>query len=556
MDTKEDCERDSCGDGNGNGNGDFIDDDDEYLSSPPPRQAATSSSTTSNHELGVPPSSPPGTAPTTKTIQPLASNHERGVVNDLALNATRDDDSAREMGNAPPPSTAEPSSFPRDDDITICQSSSSSSSPLVSSGGGSHVEEQDRPSEDCRVPPTYSAEESAPFPTFSPMEDEENENGDVNKAPVPPETIAASFGNEAAMLELIDDDFDEEERWEEGEDDDDAAPCRLEMTAASYETMDNIHRDAKEKKPMKFIEDDAKSKTREKWNVPTLANNEAKEDIGSIMRDIDCHSHEIKSDETYATTNNQEVFREPSSISPDQRQYTATTNVQVGEFSITPAHQGGDETNLAIRYQDNVEISSLITEETMSRPRPNFDLNNRSVPLLEATLVHDVSNEPVYIYVNDNSREEEPVYDAFLLSDTQESDAPDWLRKNYRIVISGLVLVTIALIVTVLVMTPDSRNEPSTSPNIPSTNSTTMPGNTVSEKPIPCVINTAFTLFFYQRACGISRHHVSWCTFTHFSPRPPQRPWFGSAKVRRLSEMVKVMFWDGRWLCLKMPQQW
>ncbi len=50
--------------------------------------------------------------------------------------------------------------------------------------------------------------------------------------------------------------------------------------------------------------------------------------------------------------------------------------------------------SLAIRNQDDVEISSLITEETMSHSRPNFNLNNRSVPLLETTLVHDVPNEP------------------------------------------------------------------------------------------------------------------------------------------------------------------
>ncbi len=49
----------------------------------------------------------------------------------------------------------------------------------------------------------------------------------------------------------------------------------------------------------------------------------------------------------------------------------------------------------------------------------------------------------VYIYVNANLHEEVPVYDAFPLSDTQESDVPGWLRRYYKIVISGLVLAVI-----------------------------------------------------------------------------------------------------------------
>ncbi len=88
----------------------------------------------------------------------------------------------------------------------------------------------------------------------------------------------------------------------------------------------------------------------------------------------------------------------------------------------------------------------------MSPPWPHYDRNNQSLPLLEATLVQDVPEEPIYIYINTNSQE--PFYDAFPLSDPQDNDAHGLLRKNNRLIMIGLVLVAMAAIISAVVPQP------------------------------------------------------------------------------------------------------
>jgi hypothetical protein len=119
----------------------------------------------------------------------------------------------------------------------------------------------------------------------------------------------------------------------------------------------------------------------------------------------------------------------------------------------------------------------------MSPPRPHYDCNNQSLPLLEATLVEDVPDKPVYIYINMNSQE--PVYDAFQLSDTQDNDAHGLLRKNNRLIIIELVLVAMAAIISAVVPRPLSG--------------TVM--NNVSEKFAAC------SLFFDDRDQHLSHLH-------------------------------------------------
>ncbi len=140
---------------------------------------------------------------------------------------------------------------------------------------------------------------------------------------------------------------------------------------------------------------------------------------------------------------------------------------------------------IAVRNLDRVEMPSPTTDELMSPSRLHIDPNNQSLPLLEATLVPDVPDEPVYIYVNSNSRQEETVYDAFRISDTLDDDMPDWLRnnyrvlrntcrllkKNYRVIVSILVFVGTTAVVARVVTRNNSAKEPETS----------LP--TVSEKP-------------------------------------------------------------------------
>jgi hypothetical protein len=151
---------------------------------------------------------------------------------------------------------------------------------------------------------------------------------------------------------------------------------------------------------------------------------------------------------------NQEGLLDPSSLS-DQQHPTAS-NVQVGTISISPTPQGGNRPSLAGSDQGRVDVPILTTEETMSPPRPNFDPNNQSLPLLEATLVQDVPKEPIYIYINTNSQE--PVYDAFPVSDTQNNDAHGWskISLKWRVVILGSILVAMAAIISAVVPRPSS----------------------------------------------------------------------------------------------------
>ena len=108
----------------------------------------------------------------------------------------------------------------------------------------------------------------------------------------------------------------------------------------------------------------------------------------------------------------------------------------------------------------------------MSPPRPRFYRSHQSVPLIEATLVQDVPQEPVY--------------DAFPMPAPEVNDAHGWSRISLklRVVILGLVLVAMAAIIAAAMKIFGSPKEPSIPPIMTSTNSTTAPGtatNTVSE---------------------------------------------------------------------------
>jgi hypothetical protein len=114
--------------------------------------------------------------------------------------------------------------------------------------------------------------------------------------------------------------------------------------------------------------------------------------VNTLMQEID---DVFNNDGTPVNMRNQESLLDPSSSS----------NVQIGAPSIPPTPQRGDAPRLATNNQGHVEISIRSTEESMPPPRPNFDRSQQSLPLLEATLVQDVPQEPVYIYLNTNPPE-------------------------------------------------------------------------------------------------------------------------------------------------------
>jgi len=262
-------------------------------------------------------------------------------------------------------------------------------------------------------------------------EEKREEKGEDDEAPLPPEFIASSFEGHG---------YEEEEKREEG--DDDEAPRPPSMIAASWEEIDAAD-DKATKEPPVSIEDGFDPQ------VPGERN-----DGAPVM------------------TGNRERLFDPSSSS--NQTPSTTSYVQVGAPSITPTPQRGVERSLGFAANDlgHVGMTPRTTEESMSPPQPNFDRSHQSLPLLEATLVHDVP--------------EEPVYDAFPMPAPEVNGAHGWSRISLklRVIFIGSVLVAVAAIIAVVIIIVGSPNKPSSPPIMTSTKSTTVPGtetNTVSE---------------------------------------------------------------------------
>jgi len=87
------------------------------------------------------------------------------------------------------------------------------------------------------------------------------------------------------------------------------------------------------------------------------------------------------------------------------------------------------------------------------------------LPLLEATLVQDVPQEPVYIYVNTNPCKG-PVYNASPMPAPEviviNNETSGWSRISLklRVVILGLVLVAVALVIVVAVVVAGNGDTP------------------------------------------------------------------------------------------------
>jgi hypothetical protein len=202
--------------------------------------------------------------------------------------------------------------------------------------------------------------------------EEELEKVEDEEAPHPSSMVAASF--EAGQDH-------EEEKREEGEDAQAPRPplmmaeeC-LEIVTAGHEAR---------KKPHVSIQDGVAPQVPEKQNA--LAR-EAEENISSAQDVVDLLRQGVDDNNgTPMNTGNQGSLLNPSSSS----------NVQIGAPSIPPTPQTGDEPCLAANNQGHVEISICSTEELMPPPWPNYDNSQQLPPLLEATLVQDVPQEPVY----------------------------------------------------------------------------------------------------------------------------------------------------------------
>jgi hypothetical protein len=484
MNSNEEYTRGSIGDdGGGFIDDEFSSDDSPGAIIPPPPPPPLAWESTTNYDAPPPPplgDIRPAAVPdcpsilTTTTTQPPTSIDYHS--DDVALASDEAAGGEANSSFAPPPY----------DDVRP-----SPRSPPLRLWGGMNVMEQDR-APDRTTPPSPPI---SSFLSIPPMDEE------CDEAPPPPEIVAASFEALATMPESTDDDFGvtatdpegqialpfeghvheeitqweaeddlappppemvaasyeeygyEEEKREEGEEDE--APGPPELIAASNEAIENADQEAKKKSP-EIFEDVNNPQVPGEGVAPvheTEVNiNSAQDIIGSL--------HEVfDNDVTPATMENREGLMDPSSSS-DQQHPTAS-NAQVGAFSISPTPQGGDRPILAGSDQGHIEVPILTTEELMSPSRPNFDPNNQSLPLLEGTLVQDVPQEPVYIYINTISQE--PVYDAFPVRNT----------RKWKVVMLGLVLVASAAIIAVLVVVSGSPKEPSSpSTTASGTNST------------------------------------------------------------------------------------
>ena len=306
---------------------------------------------------------------------------------------------------------------------------------------------------DASIPPEQVA---APCEGLGDEEEEQEETED-DYAPLPPETIAASF--ELAKPEVIkhNDDvlvppgqiaapFYEEEKQEEVEGD--WAPAPPETIAASYE-----------------MDGDANPKG---MNEPEVIDGYNGNNINR-MQDITSLLNEAR---TIMPENGSGSLPEivDSNETPISRMLltSSTSNDQASHSSMYPTPQRG----VNLRSIDHVGMTIYPASQSMSESRPSFDPSHQSLPLLEATLVQDVP--------------EEPVYDAIPINATQDKYAHGWSMRarKYRYIISGLVLSAAASIIAVVVVASSKERESNllTDTVLTSTTSTTIVLNAVSEE--------------------------------------------------------------------------
>jgi hypothetical protein len=259
-------------------------------------------------------------------------------------------------------------------------------------------------------------------------EDDDIEDDDI-EAPPPPEMIAARFerGGSSKKMKL------EGEEDDDDIDDEEGAPRPPDMIAASFEDIDAVDRRREANEKAVPLETNRVSDGEERMRM--VCDEWAEGEEVRIKREIG-HLREIDDDGTSAIVNAREGSVDISASTNERCR--ASTNIQTRrdcDDDASHAADGGVHANIPIHtnHEGNA-ISPLSSRPELSA----IDPRDRSLPLLEATLVRDSFNEPVYIYVNTNARDddERTVYDAVPVS-------PRWCSNNKRTVI---VLGTVTLV--------------------------------------------------------------------------------------------------------------
>jgi hypothetical protein len=269
----------------------------------------------------------------------------------------------------------------------------------------------------------------------------EDEDEDDEQAPPPPEMIAASYEsidylqkarnpsnnthaqipaghNAAASFQGHGDDEQGEMENDQSDEDEGQAPLPPEMIAALYEQT---------------VEESQLEKAR---NLTSSIYDDMELGIENSVEDhVDLLHVVFDNDGTHHTKTENPGSRVDSPTS-------APAIIRSDPISIvTPTLENVDVLSLP---RSDCQVRDLETSmpptstEPMPPSRPIFDRSNQSLPLLEATLVQDAPDVPVY--------------DAFPLSD-------NWTKplQKYRVIILGLILVATAAITAVAVVVVRSR---------------------------------------------------------------------------------------------------
>lgn len=252
-----------------------------------------------------------------------------------------------------------------------------------------------------------------------------------DRAPLPPDVIAASF--EAVKPELIGDDGA-------------PVPDPEEQIAASFEGRGDDEEEREE------VEDECAPLPPETIAAAYKANDAADQEAAKrtgyhrLILPVNCTNlHEVvDNDETHAATSNQGSPLNPSSSS--NQQHSTTIGVRVGAFSVSPTPLRGDEQSLPPPNSGQCRVVVTISPNLESTsPRPNIH-RDHSVPLLEARLVPDVPDEPVY--------------DAYPMPDTQENVARrGWSKKRLYTTLGLGSLVFVAMATLLIKFQGDPTDE-------------------------------------------------------------------------------------------------
>jgi hypothetical protein len=350
--------------------------------------------------------------------------------------------------------------------------------------------------------------------------EEIDDNGD--EAPLPPETIAASY--EEVKPEFIQDDVElpvlpglivascerhgvEVDGLDEISDDDDGAPSPPEIQAASHEEVKPVficEGNGDEERSHVEVEGDEDIAPQPPGMIAALF--ERKNDEEEKWEEIedDCARIDTNPLPNGETPENHDSLSNRTSSSNFQP-FSATGDEEIGAIAIDPSPQSVSDPNLHISGQGRVEVATDPTPEMMSWPPTSIHPSY----LPEATPVEDVSQEAIY--------------DAFPI---EKNDAHDPSRRFHKYPVLCLISsISAAIIAGVTVSIFQSKN---------------------NERSID--VSNVVSMPMLMREIRVSYQHLS------SGRSPPLWVRIGGSRACQFLGVMKMITWDGHWLYLRTPK--